>query len=148
MKKIGSIFLTLLLIIIGFTGCQKLSNDMLIGSWKLVEVFVSNAQGDDIVDYSNENITYDFQKNNRLVIRGNVPIDFYVFKDFQPGKHSYKYYFHGDCPNCKPMFFQIDRNKNYKCSAPIWGLDIIVISGEEIVEGTTFYWWQKLTNNY
>jgi hypothetical protein len=117
MKKTFTAFIALLLIITGFTGCNKFANDMLIGRWKLVQVEITtNSQEWDSIDYSNENIIYDFQKNSRLVISGNIPDDFYVFKDFQAGKHSFKWYTYDDCPSCTPpMFFQIDRNRSYNC---------------------------------
>ena len=140
MKKIFSAFIALLLIA-GLTGCEK-DNEFLMGRWQLIEVIITtNFQERDTIDYSNENIVYDFQKNSRLIITGNVPNDFYVFKDFQAGKHSYKYHYQGSCPDCKPTYFHVDRNKNYKCSAPLWPeVDWLFISGEENIKGTVFYW--------
>jgi hypothetical protein len=141
MKKIFPAFITLSIIIAALTGCEKTTNELLMGRWKLVEVIITkDYQVMDTIDYSKDNIIYDFQKNNRLVISGNIPVNYYVFNDFQKGKHTYRYYYYDDCPNCKPMFFEIDGNRNYKCSAPIWGVEHIYIAGEEITESAVFYW--------
>jgi hypothetical protein len=131
------------ILIISLTGCEKATNDMIMGSWKLVMLVITpDYQERDTIDYSNENIIYDFRKNGRLVITGNIPNDFYLFKDFQKGNHRYKFYYHDDCVSCPPNYFKIDGNRNYACSPPLWSTDL-VISGEQTIEGTVFHWYKR-----
>jgi|GEM_PF-1741870 len=59
--------------------------------WKLIEVStVKDYQQSEIFDYSEKNIIYEFQRNNKLVITGNID-DLFVFDNFQKGEHFYEY---------------------------------------------------------
>ena len=80
-------------------GCEKepeeyknLNRDTIIGQWKLIEGSVSvNHSQADITDYSKENIIFDFQGNNKLVVTGHIPDILGLFDDYQEGEHFYEY---------------------------------------------------------
>jgi hypothetical protein len=142
-KKIFSTHIALfLIVIVGFTSCGK-DNDMLIGKWKLMEVIITtDYQEMDTIDYSSENIVYDFQKNNRLIITGNISDDLYVFKDFQAGKHSYKCYnFMDDVADPKNLLIDEPKSgevgKEYNCYIGSETLEIFRI---EIIYNGTIPW--------
>ena len=61
-------------------------SDDIVGKWKLVEIRING----NIIDYSNDNIIYDFQANNKLVIIG-LADSLQLFDDFKEGEHFYKY---------------------------------------------------------
>ena len=75
--------------------CRNPYSEDIIGRWKLVEVSVNINYGPqrDTIDYSDENIIYDFQKNNTLVVTDLTPDDedLFIFEDFQEGEHFYRY---------------------------------------------------------
>ena len=77
--------------------------ESIVGKWKLIEGSVSvNHSQPDITDYSKENIIFDFQENNRLVVTGRMPSVLDVFDDFQEGEHFYEYLNLEVCPTCLP----------------------------------------------
>jgi len=72
----------MLLLAICFTACKKKNEEPenIIGKWKLTEVSIwKNYQLLEVIDYSSENIIYDFKKNNKLTITGNISDDLFVF---------------------------------------------------------------------
>ena len=110
MKKNLFIIITLILISAGFFSackekeeeCKNLHRENIIGKWKLIEVSVSvNYSQSDTTDYSQENIIFDFQENNKLVVTGNIPDVLVVFDDFQEGEHFYEF-FPFECGACPP----------------------------------------------
>lgn len=71
---------------------DNFSGDNIIGKWQLLEVSISiNYQESKIIDFSNDNIIYDFNDNNILVVKGFIPDDLFVFDNFREGEHSYAY---------------------------------------------------------
>ena len=81
--------------------CEKLFSDNIIGRWNLIEVSVwVNRSLLDSIDYSKENIIFDFQENNKLVVSGDIPDVVVVFDDFQAGEHFYSFQT-ANVPNCR-----------------------------------------------
>ena len=77
--------------------CPKLFSDNIVGQWKLIEVSArENYSPLDTTDYLKENIIFDFQENNKLVVTGPIPDVVAVFDDFQAGEHFY-WRFRGKC---------------------------------------------------
>jgi len=82
-----------IMIIAALTGCEKEPySSEIIGEWKLVEVlYIDTTVTTDggypwlKIDYSENNLIYDFRKNNRLVITSSTP------GKLQESKCSYKY---------------------------------------------------------
>lgn len=118
----------LLILVVFFSACKKpekcenLYRDNIIGQWKLLEVIVNvnYSQLVDTTDYSTEDIIFDFQENNKLVVTGNIPDVLFVFDDFQEGEHFYKYNVWDNCtPGDPPDFnLRIDTDiENYSCNA-------------------------------
>jgi len=78
--------------------CKNLHRDNIIGQWKLIESFVSvNYSKTERTDYSNENIIFDFQEDNKLVITGNIVDSLSLFDDFQGGEHFYEFHALNNC---------------------------------------------------
>ncbi|MDR2127063.1 MAG: hypothetical protein LBP63_09575, partial [Prevotellaceae bacterium] len=85
----------ILLILAGVVACGKEKEDEnpyrknIIGKWKLIKITSRDANVYDgivdTVDYSNENIIYEFCADNKLIING------YVENDFSSGEHYYSY---------------------------------------------------------
>ena len=71
------------------------------GKWKLIEVLFFEDQNQQQIDYSERNIIYEFQENNKLVITGKMD-DLCIFDDFQAGVHYYEYRKPNVCPFCLP----------------------------------------------
>ena len=87
MKKIVLVFITLILIIsIGITGCEKNNDYSLEGKWKLS--MATFSVGGYLyflpIDSSNNNIIYEFQKNNKLLVTSSIS------GSSQIRKYSYK----------------------------------------------------------
>ena len=98
----------LLLVIVMAVGCKD-SNAIkpkeeieptpegtIIGRWKLIELMIDTIPHYEpikhgVIDYSNSNIVYNFQTNNRLVVTGSIPNDLFMFDDFRAGEHFYEY---------------------------------------------------------
>ena len=94
------------------------NRDDIIGKWKLVEVGVFRIyyqpyeRQSEIIDCSNDNIIYDFQANNKLVITSSIADTFFIadttvvfsllFDSFNKGEHFYKYQKLNVCPTCMP----------------------------------------------
>jgi hypothetical protein len=94
--------LAFLLSCLFFASCNK-DKKHIIGKWKLLEVSIyKNYEPFETIDYAGENIIYDFRSTNKLIVSGNVPDDLFVFDNFQPGKHHYKYKDLIACPTCDP----------------------------------------------
>ena len=124
----------LLILVVFFSACKKTETeeeyknpyrDNIIGQWKLINAW-SNVDYSqlDTTDYSEENIIFDFQENNKLVVKGNIPDALFVFDDFQGGEHFYEYQKLNVCPTCKPgpnLFIDQPKlgsfERNYFCFA-------------------------------
>ena len=68
--------------------------DDIVGKWKLIEIWDYtnyNLENTEIIDFSGNDIIFDFQRNNKLVVMGNVPDDLFFFDDVQKGEHYYIY---------------------------------------------------------
>jgi hypothetical protein len=64
----------------------------IIGQWKLNKIsFMVDGQEYIITDYSEENIVFDFQEKNKLVVYGSISNDLGLFDDFQEGERFYSY---------------------------------------------------------
>ena len=122
------------MISVGFLfACKKTEesknqySDNIIGQWKLIEVrHTINGTQSDTTDYSKENIIFDFQENNKLIVTGNIPDVLVVFDDFQEGEHFYEYSNPEVCPLCLPIAnLAIDEpelgseERRYFCSVPL-----------------------------
>ena len=91
-------------------GCDKETEEpknwnraAITGQWKLIESSVSvNHSQPDITDYSKENIIFNFQENNKLVVTGHIPDILGLFDDYQEGEHFYEYRKLNVCPTCLP----------------------------------------------
>jgi len=136
-------------LLLGFTGCEKTNVDNLFGRWKLTEVYTSFNNGqNEVIDYTTNDIIYDFRKNGQLIITGAIPDILYIFDDFQEGKHYYKCIFPGDdCISCdygKNLIIQRNlggAKKRYGCAIGCWtpsGCDALSISGEKTIEDVRF----------
>ena len=172
-KKIknGIGLLAFLLISVGFfSACKEKeecknpdSNYFIIGRWKLIEVSVSvNYSQPETTDYSNDNIIFDFQENNKLVISGPIPGVLVVFDDFQEDEHFYEYRIWYDCPrggDPPPTNLDIDHpergkeERRYQCTAHS-DRDTMSISADRtiggiidetgLVTGGDYYRWSKI----
>jgi hypothetical protein len=93
MKKI--LFSLILVISFGCSNEDDLSQ--ITGNWKLMEAQFNGFQGESIIDYSNENITYTFLNNGTLVVDGNDNVgyeegeyDYFFGEDFLGGNQDPK----------------------------------------------------------
>ena len=71
--------------------------------WKLIEVSIienSNYPAE-LIDYSEKNIIYEFQGNDKLVITGKTD-SLFIFDYFEEGEHFYEYIELNVCPLCAP----------------------------------------------
>ncbi|MDR2125523.1 MAG: hypothetical protein LBP63_01665 [Prevotellaceae bacterium] len=119
MKKIILQTTAILLILAGVIACGKENTDEnpyrknIIGKWKLIKMISRDVNYDgifDTVDYSNENIIYEFRANNKLIING------YIENDFSSGEHYYSYQQLNACPTCDPgPNLTIDDNNKIYC---------------------------------
>jgi hypothetical protein len=64
--------------------------------WVSVHYSQSGTSESETIDYSEENIIFDFQENNKLVVIGNIPDVLVVFDDFQEGEHFYEFHVFDD----------------------------------------------------
>jgi hypothetical protein len=127
MNKIIKYFLGLFfLLIISFTGCEKYVPKEIIGRWKLTEAqIITNDQYLEIINYSENDIIYDFRENGQLFVTGAIP-ELFIFDDFQEGKHYFKYEIHDDCPSCDIDHLLIVQQrlggakKRYACPIDTW----------------------------
>ena len=127
--------------------------------WKLIEVSIienSNYPAE-IIDYSEKNIIYEFQGNDKLVITGKTD-SLFIFDYFKNGEHFYEY--RGElvgCPLCLPgPNLSIDMpplgqsDGNYFALLNGEKLEIVgdtYIGGVKhengLIEGATHYHWGK-----
>lgn len=91
MKKI----LFLIMIIVAISSCSKgddSSSNQIIGEWKLIEAKFYGLEGgnssESSIDYSNENIIYDFQSNGTLTVSGGENVGY--------SNGEYEYFFGED----------------------------------------------------
>jgi hypothetical protein len=69
--------LILILAIITLSSCSKDDNPstkQIVGEWKLMEARILNFSTNPTIDYSNENIIYNFQSNGKLLVTGSQNI--------------------------------------------------------------------------
>jgi len=116
MKNILILFFFLCICIMGITiSCkpkyENPNSDDIIGKWKLVEIRING----NIIDYSNDNIIYDFQANNKLIVSGVVIDTLSLFECFKEGEHFYEYR--------KPLDPPSGRNKPIPIPAPNLSID-------------------------
>jgi hypothetical protein len=137
MKKTIFKIAAILLVLAGMIACGKEEEDNIyrkniIGKWKLMKI-MSREESDwmfDTVDYSNENIIYEFRNNNKLVING------YVENDFSPGEHYYSYQQLNVCPTCTPgPNLIIDDNNMIYCLARKDSNEMSIGADEIIING-------------
>jgi len=115
--------------------------ESIVGKWKLIEGSVSvNHSQPDITDYSKENIIFDFQENNRLVVTGHMPDILGLFDDYQEGEHFYEYlkFEVGACPGPNlsidsPEFGSGER-RSYFCTALSYEETMSII-GDKVIGG-------------
>ena len=99
MKKHLFIASVLFLISVGFfSSCKEKEEEPenpfrenIIGQWKLVHGTVEVDKQNYETDYSEENIIFDFQENNKLIVHGSILNDLGLFDDFQEGERFYNY---------------------------------------------------------
>ena len=113
-----------------------------LGKWKLIEVLIFEDQNQQQIDYSEKNIFYEFQENNKLVITGNMD-DLFIFDNFQAGVHYYEYRKANLCPWCLPdKNLTIDnpefgqRGSSYYCF--IYENKTMRISLNKVIEGLSY----------
>jgi hypothetical protein len=71
--------LILILAIITLSSCSKDDNPstkQIVGEWKLMEARILNFSTNPTIDYSNENIIYNFQSNGKLLVTGSQNIGY------------------------------------------------------------------------
>lgn len=81
----------LIIVILLFSlGCSNDDNRLtpISGNWKLVEVKLHGFQGASSIDYSGDNITYNFKTNGILIVTGGENVGHTV--------GEYKYFFGDD----------------------------------------------------
>ena len=143
--------------------CKQSFSDNIVGRWKLIEVAIRvNSSPIDTTDYSQENIIFDFQKKNKLIVEGYIPNIIAVFDDFQAGEHFYEFipYNEQNCVSTKPgANLSIDKPKlgnekgHYFCKISFdeetMKIDIShyviegVIDDNSLVTGFNVYGWEK-----
>ena len=141
-------------------GCDKeteeyksLHRDTIIGQWKLMESYVSinHSQSDiTVTDYSKENIIFDFQENNKLVVTGHIPDVFVVFDDFQEGEYFYEYSKYPPPPTDPGPNLFIDKpeygigERWYFCTTLLGKETMDIVIGNNIggaIVGSDYYRW-------
>jgi hypothetical protein len=86
-----------MIVLFAVAGCKKPETPPIEGKWKLIEVLVhKNYYLLETINFSDNNIVYEFKSNNVLIVRGSIP-DLPIFDDFQEGKHFYEYQHLGFC---------------------------------------------------
>jgi hypothetical protein len=125
----------------------------IIGQWKLVEVSINkNSQyPSEIIDYSEKNISYDFQKDNKLIVTGSFSDDLLLllFENFQEGEHFHEYSEIFACPLCLPgPNLRIDNPKtgkrsDYFCRFLDSETMTIVDVDTRVIDGNYFLWGKK-----
>ncbi|MDR0680526.1 MAG: META domain-containing protein [Dysgonamonadaceae bacterium] len=103
--------------------------ETVVGKWKLIQivtVYNSDTQNPEIIDYSNDNIIYDFLTDNRLEVSGGLP------DDLAEGE----YFYHYQKPNVGILSLPapnltIDGDNQLFCIAPADN-DTMTVKGEKI----------------
>ena len=158
MKKNLFIVSAIFLIAAGWFSCSKGNttecgyslSDNIIGRWKLIEVSVRKHTNPlspaTITDYSTETIIFDFQKDNKLIVTGNIPDVIAVFDDFQAGEHFYEYSTarEHNCGYALPGGnLGIDEtalwNKQYFCRIPLDEKTMSIYVIDRFIEGVIDY---------
>jgi hypothetical protein len=133
--KMKLLFLAAIIFFIS-VGCDKNADneefenpyrDNIIGTWKLVEIStILNDHNPDTIDYSKNNIIYDFRSDGVLIITGHVN------NDLLEGEHLFSYQKPNVCPTCLPgPNLQIDNRNAFFCLSFLKDKKM-TISGEEI----------------
>ncbi len=93
MKKI----LIFIITIVTLSSCSNDDsiNDKIVGEWKLIGVSTMSFNPNSTIDYSNENITYNFQSNGILLVTGgqnvgytNGEYEYFFGEDYLSGAPS------------------------------------------------------------
>lgn len=96
-----------------------LQNNSLAGTkWKLVKIIYPdpNLAIIDTVDLSENNIIYDFQTNDKLVITESIPGGIIPWKDLQAGEYVYYSQKSADTVNSEDLYLKINDQGWYLCS--------------------------------
>ena len=131
-------------------------SDDIVGKWKLVEVEISRATNYqpyerqlEIINYSNDNIIYEFQANNKLIVSGVIIDTLSLFECFKEGEHFYEYQKPNVCPTCLPgKNLSIDKHElgkekgRYFCMVPINKQTMTIGTGQP--DGYEWGWTFKL----
>jgi hypothetical protein len=119
---------------------ESLYRENIIGKWKLIEITTTynyDYQNREIINYSKENIIYDFQTDNKLIITGIIP------NDLSEGEHAYEY----KKPNVDPLALpgpnlSID-DFHFYCEALVQK-DTIGIGGDATQSSDYISWSKKM----
>lgn len=84
--------ISLLLLIVICSSCNNNDDEVsnqIIGNWKLIEAKLPGLKGGDsaerLIDYTNENIIYNFKPNGVLIVSGESNIEY----GYNNGKYEY-----------------------------------------------------------
>ena len=83
-------------------------NNQIIGEWKLIEAQIFNFGGQNLIDYTNENIIYDFQSNGILQVTGGDNVG------YTSGEYEYFFgedYLGGGTSDPKVLLVKINESK-------------------------------------
>ena len=132
--------LILILAIITLSSCSKDDNPstkQIVGEWKLMEAKILNFSTNPTIDYSNENIIYNFQSNGKLLVTGSQNIGY--------PNGEYEYLFGDDYLSGAPssgeskiLLVKINNSK--------WTYNLTngkMILGQSYVDGTDLYFERK-----
>lgn len=113
-------------------------------SWKLIDVLIyKNNDQEEMINYSEKNITYEFHENYKLIVSDKTD-NLFIFDNFKEGEHFYKYYKHNDCLDGCMLDISnnltIDSDKKY--TLYLYGDARMDISGNKFI-GEDFYEWGK-----
>ena len=148
------LFFALIAIGLMGTACEKNKNthaEDIIGKWKLVEVSINknfDYENREIIDYSSNNIIYEFLSDNKLIITGSVPDSLSLFDDFKEGVHFYDYrkpdFTCAPAPNLSIAISDINRQgKHYCCDAPLDKQTMGIGNLGKTIEGNSYRWSKK-----
>lgn len=107
MKKLLILIVTIMTIS-SYSNGDNSSNNQIIGEWKLIEIQIFNFGGQNSIDYSNENIIYDFQPNGVLRVTGGQNIG------YSSGEYDYFFgedYLGGGTTDPKILLVKINDSK-------------------------------------
>ena len=129
--------------------CYNENNTLQGTKWKLIEVLIAkDYQQHETLDYSEKNIIYEFQNNNKLVITGNMD-DLFIFDDFRKGEYFYEYNEPNVCPTCLPglnltisSLESEQEEGRYYCLVNLDNKTMRISGDGKIIEGV-YYGWNK-----